>query len=175
MTPDFETDRLVVGPWTAADADRVFDMYSRWEVARFLGSAPRALAERAEALALVDRWNSRSSADGSFGVWCAARRTDGVPVGTVLLVPVPAAADGAIEVGWHLHPDAWGHGYATEAARGALERGWAAGLMEIVAVVAPENQASLTVCRRLGMEHRGRTERYYGRELELFVAPRPAP
>jgi hypothetical protein len=31
---------------------------------------------------------------------------------------------GEVEVGWHLHPDSWGHGYATEAARAVIDRGF---------------------------------------------------
>ena len=66
----------------------------------------------------------------------------------MLLVPLPDGA-GEFEVGWHFHPDAWGHGYATEAARGAL--GWAfdRGLDEVYAVVRPDNAPSLKVCGRL--------------------------
>ena len=79
-----------------------------------------------------------------------------------------------IEVGWHLHPDSWGHGYATEAARGAVERGLAAGLDEIYAVVSPGNAASMAVARRLGMASIGRHTNWYGgEELETFVLRRP--
>jgi RimJ/RimL family protein N-acetyltransferase len=86
--------------------------------------------------------------------------------------PEPAAESGLpagrFEVGWHFHPDAWGHGYATETARAAL--GWAfdRGLDEVFAVVRPDNTASLNVCRRLGMAALGRTSAYYGADLELF-------
>jgi RimJ/RimL family protein N-acetyltransferase len=74
-----------------------------------------------------------------------------------------------IEVGWHLHPDAWGHGYATEAARGALRWGFDRGLEEVHAVVRPDNAPSLRVCGRLAMVPVGRTSRYYDTELELFT------
>jgi hypothetical protein len=42
----FETQRLIVRPYTVDDADFVFDMYSRWEVQQLLGSAPRPLQSR---------------------------------------------------------------------------------------------------------------------------------
>jgi RimJ/RimL family protein N-acetyltransferase len=171
----FETERLAVRPWGHADAERVLDMYSRPEVARFLGTVPKPMTTREEALSTIDRWGAMGGDDPAYGVWCATRRADGLQVGTVLLIPVPHADDGAVEVGWHLHPDWWGQGLATEAAAGALERGWAAGLMGIIALVAPENDASLKVCERLGLQHDGRTDRYYGKELELFRANRPGP
>jgi RimJ/RimL family protein N-acetyltransferase len=88
-------------------------------------------------------------------------------MGTVILVRLPDG-DGELEVGWHLHPDAWGHGYATEAARAVLTRAFRRGVGEVFAVVRPDNAASLSVCRRLGMAGLGRTDRYYDSELELF-------
>jgi RimJ/RimL family protein N-acetyltransferase len=104
-------------------------------------------------------------------VWAIVPRGARRPVGSVLLVGLPdgdGVPTGDIEVGWHLHPDAWGNGYATEAARGALDRGFAAGLREVFAVVRPGNEPSQAVCRRLHMEHLGRTNRYYGLSVELF-------
>jgi RimJ/RimL family protein N-acetyltransferase len=170
----FETDRLTVRAWTHDDADALYDLYSRWDVARWLGAAPRALTSVEETAGLVDRWSARSVPDPTYGVWCVSLRATGTPVGTVLLVPLGDATAGEVEVGWHLHPDHWGRGYATEAARGALERGFGAGLTDVLAVVNPDNERSQAVCRRLGMEHLGRSERYYGMPLEVFRAGRPA-
>ena len=42
------------------------------------------------------------------------------------------------------------------------------GVEEVFAVVRPDNTASLAVCRRIGMQPLGRTDRYYDSELELF-------
>ncbi|MER8182493.1 GNAT family N-acetyltransferase [Kitasatospora sp. NPDC094015] len=161
-----ETGRLTVRQWSAGDVDRAFDLYSRWEVARWLGSAPRALAARAEAEALVERFRGRG-ADPRFGCWAVQVRGTDVVAGTVLLVPIPGGA-GEVEVGWHFHPDSWGHGYATEAARAAVAKGFAEGLTEVYAVTHPGNGPSQAVCRRLGMAELGRTDRWYGMELEAF-------
>jgi RimJ/RimL family protein N-acetyltransferase len=171
----FATERLDVTPWShdPSDVERLLDTYSRWEVAQWLGATPRALASLDEARGAVDRWAARSTVEG-YGVWSVRRRSDGFIVGTVLLVPLPSsestagASGGEVEVGWHLHPDSWGQGYATEAARGALGYGFGRGLTEIYAVVRPGNERSLAVCRRLGMTPLGRTERWYGTELEAF-------
>jgi RimJ/RimL family protein N-acetyltransferase len=167
----FETSRLRVRPWTHddADLDRLWDTYRRWEVARWLGATPRALASRDEAAAVVDRWAAR--ADGPLGVWAIEVLETGLIAGTALLVRLPSSDE--VEVGWHLHPDSWGHGYATEAARGAIEHGFAHAVPEIYAVVRPDNVRSLAVCRRLEMRALGRTERWYGTELEAFVTGRP--
>src|SRR5205807_1767884 len=100
-----------------------------------------------------------------YGVWAVVPRGAAVPVGTVLLAPMPDGRGGLaedVEVGWHLHPEHWGKGYATEGARGALAQAWAAGLSEVWAVVPEGNEASIAVTRRLGMRPEGRTTRWYG-------------
>lgn len=169
------TERTVVRPWRPGDeaeVDRAFDLYSRWDVARWLGAAPRALESRDEAAAMLERWAARNDALDLGGVWAVERLDDGRVAGTVLLVPLPDGA-GEYEVGWHLHPDSWGLGLASEAARGALAHGFAGGLDEVLAVVRPDNARSLAVCGRIGMEPLGRTDRYYGAELELFRSEAP--
>ena len=168
----YETERLVVRPWRESDADRFVDMYGRWEVMRYLGRDPQVLeGGREEALRRMERWGGLGSADGRYGIWAAQVRETGVVAGTVLLKALPDAdgvATDDIEVGWHLHPDSWGHGYATEAARGAVRRGFDAGLDEIWAVVIASNRPSIAVTERLGMQPRGRTRRWYGIEMESF-------
>lgn len=55
-------------------------------------------------------------------------------------------------MGWRLARSAWGHGYATEAARAAVAHGFGPlGLEEIVAMVVPSNDRSQGVMRKLGM------------------------
>jgi len=169
--------------WTVADADRHFDMYSRMEVVRWLGSVPTPVASRDESLARIDRWATRAIADSRFGIWAVEIAATGIVAGAVLLVPIPLTGEdqprppeqgGDVEVGWHLHPDIWGHGFATDAARGAIAKGFADGLDEVVAVVYADNAASLRVCQRLGMEPTGPTGKWYGVELESFRLRRPA-
>jgi RimJ/RimL family protein N-acetyltransferase len=60
----------------------------------------------------------------------------------------------AVEVGWRLARDAWGHGYATEGARAAIAHGFdELGLDEIVSFTTPLNKRSISVMERLGMSH----------------------
>jgi RimJ/RimL family protein N-acetyltransferase len=157
------TDRLRLRPWTTAPADiaRLTDIYGRVEVTRWLGGPPQLTAEQ-----IVGRWDAVSAADDRFGCW-AIELADGTVAGTVLFKPLPNGV-GEVEVGWHLHPECWGHGYATEAARAVIERGFAEGLPEVYAVVRPGNEASSAVCRRLGMTPLGRFRRWYDVELEAF-------
>lgn len=157
------TARLRLRPWTASAADlaRLADLYGRPEVTRWLGGAPK-LPPRD----LVARWDAVAEQDPRFGCWAIELR-DGTVAGTVLCKPLPGGV-GEVEVGWHLHPGCWGHGYATEAARAAIDRAFDLGLPEVYAVVRPGNEASMGVCRRLGMAPLGRMRRWYDVELEAF-------
>jgi RimJ/RimL family protein N-acetyltransferase len=176
----FETERLRVREWTEdpRDVAHVHDMLSRWEVARWLGARPRALESEAEALEAIRRWRSRASPDQRYGIWAVETRTAEDAVGSILVVSLPGRDDQPtddIEVGWHLHPDAWGHGYATEAARAALDREFAAGASEVFAVVREGNTRSVAVTRRLGMVPIGIQTRWYGGlPLDTFRATGPA-
>lgn len=94
--------------------------------------------------------------------------------GTFLLKPIPLStgeppADPAeVEIGWHLHPDFWGHGYATEAAAAAAADAFTRGQDRIIAVTHPDNHPSQGECRRIGMHHLGTTMRYMDTSCELF-------
>lgn len=64
-------------------------------------------------------------------------------------------------------------GYAQEAARLGLGYAVASGLNEVLAVTHPDNTASQALCRRLGMLHEGRSDRYYNMTCELFSTDEP--
>jgi RimJ/RimL family protein N-acetyltransferase len=157
------TARLRLRPWTASAADlaRLTDLYTRDEVSRWIGGTPTVAPDE-----LVARWATVHALDDRYGCW-AIEAGCGPPAGTVLFKPLPNGV-GEVEVGWHLHPDSWGHGYATESARAVIERGFETGVPEVYAVVRPGNDASMAVCRRLGMAPLGRIRRWYDVELEAF-------
>ena len=171
------TDRLVLREWTDAPTDlaRFFDIYSREDVMRWLGGGAGRLLEPGQAAERVATWRQRYAPyAGRYGLWAIEVRDTGTVVGSVLLKPLPGADGNTptddIEVGWHLHPDSWGNGYATEAARAVLAREFATGNRAVYAVVTPGNERSIAVCRRLGMTYVGRrTDWYGGTEVETFV------
>lgn len=166
-----ETDRVIVRPWHLDEADRFFDTYRRTEVVAGFGADP--MRDRGEAVEMIERNLVRLDADPRFGSWAIVERTSDVPVGSVLLKPLPDA-DGEIEIGWHLHPDSWGKGLATEAACAVLKRGFADGLAEVWAVTQLDNHRSIAVCRRIGMRLLGITHRWYHHpSLMFWVGARP--
>ena len=172
----YRTERLVVRDWVVDDAPAALGIYGRDEVTRWLGAPPMQSVMSLEAMREgVGRMIARNAERPGFGLWPTVRSDDGALVGATLLAPV-RDGDGAVEIGWHFNPDYWGHGYATEAARGVLELAFGSrDLDRVIAVVYPGNARSLAVCRRLGMIHDGRTDRYYGVTLELFSLTRPEP
>jgi RimJ/RimL family protein N-acetyltransferase len=160
-----ESDRVILRPWRLDEAERFFDMHRRVEVARWIGERP--MADRAEAEPDIQWMLDQLAADPRFGSWAVVERAVGVPAGTVLLKPLADDA-GEIEIGWHLHPDSWGRGLATEAARALLVRGFGLGLAEIWAVTHPDNHRSVRVCEKLGMQLLGGTTRWYHESLLMF-------
>jgi RimJ/RimL family protein N-acetyltransferase len=160
-----QTDRVAVRPWRIDEADRLFDIYRRLEVVRWLNGRP--MTGRADAVQSIERNLERLAADPRFGLWAVVERATDTAAGSVLLKPLPDGA-GEIEVGWHLHPDSWGRGLATDAARLLVARGFDLGLPEIWAVTHLDNRRSARVCEKLGMRLLGVTDRWYHEPSLMF-------
>jgi RimJ/RimL family protein N-acetyltransferase len=148
-----QTDRLILEPWDHDAHGEAFAVINADpEVMRYLGGADPM--PRAESDAMSRRVAAHWETYG-FGLWAARRRDTGSMIGFAgLSHPLwwPAMIE-RVEVGWRLARDAWGSGFATEGGRAALRYGFQTlGLEEIVAFVHPDNERSLAVTRRLGMD-----------------------
>jgi RimJ/RimL family protein N-acetyltransferase len=141
----------VLRPFTDVDREPFFELNTHPEVVASLGSAP----SRAESDAMIQRYDEELARE-RWGFW-AVEVAGGAPfVGVVGLHRVNPALPcaPAVEVGWRLHPDSWGHGYATEAAGASLRHGFEdAGLDQIVAFTTTLNTRSQAVMERIGMVH----------------------
>jgi RimJ/RimL family protein N-acetyltransferase len=147
-----ETERLWLRRWGPEHAGALAAVNAEPAVMEFLnGGRPLRRVESD----LVSRRVGEHWDRYGFGLWAAVEKASERMIGFVgLSHPVwfPAWAE-TVEVGWRLHPDAWGRGFATEAGREALRVGFDdRGLESIVAFVHPENTRSLAVTGRLGME-----------------------
>lgn len=177
---ELETDRLLLLRWTTSDSDVdfLYDLYAREEVQRYLGTTPRVMQHRSEAVERAARLASFGLASSVHGMWAITQRgPDGRRLGVLLLKDLPASGDaaplppsGETEIGWHLHPDAWGQGYGREAAARVLAYALDEGLPRVLAVTWPENVASQRLALAIGMRHLGQTTRYYNATCELFEA-----
>lgn len=175
MTRPLASPRLILRPYSPGDAAFVRGLYSRPEVQRYLGDGTQRVRTMIEARAKINAWNERYLAEPAQGLWAVCRK-DGTITGSLLLKPIPdsvTAVERDTEIGWHFHPDHWGHGYATEAARVVLDHAFACGLERVVAVTNPANTASQAVCLRLGMTHLGLSDAYYDAACELFDITAP--
>jgi RimJ/RimL family protein N-acetyltransferase len=144
-----QTDRLVLRPAVDADRDAIAALNAHPKVGKWLGG----VRDRAASDAFVDRVQAHEAEHG-FGFWVAECKTSGRVVGMTGLwwVPPEMNMKPAVEIGWRFHPEAWGNGYATEAAKAALSYGLEVLKQpEIIAFTARTNLASQSVMRRIGM------------------------
>jgi RimJ/RimL family protein N-acetyltransferase len=166
----FETERLRAVPWREDHAEAAFAAYSRPEFVRYLGN-PTPHPDLDHTRAWIARINELQDGHRD-GFWAVELRDTGEVIGATLCKPIPGG-EGEYEIGWHVFPAHQFKGYATEIGRGAATYGFdVLGLDEVIAVVMPDNVASLAVAKALGMHPQGRTTRYYDVEVELFTLKR---
>ena len=130
-----------------------------------------------DAVRRIDRMPARAGDSPEAGVFAIERKADGIVAGMAVLVPLPASeglSRSDMEIGWHLHPDSWGNGFATEAANALAARGFAAGVPDLYAVTKPANAPSQGVCRRIGMTDLGLRADWYDQELRAFRLDAPS-
>jgi len=145
-----ETERLLLRPFVAEDFDAVFAMQSRPDVARYLYWDARTEDEVREALEKkVAGTAIRSEGDALF--LAAVLKSTGELVGDVVL-HLLSQEHSTAEIGFIVHPDHHGHGYATEAARPLLKLAFEdVQVHRVIGRVEPRNVASARVLEKLGM------------------------
>jgi RimJ/RimL family protein N-acetyltransferase len=143
------TSRLLLRPWRDADVAAFAELSTDPAVMEFLRPLTEPGAAEAWAARVRDHWRRHA-----FGQWVVEIPGEASFIGVVGLSTVSYEAHftPAVEVAWRLAPAYWGRGYATAAARAALDYGFnTLGLAEIVAVTVPPNIRSRRVMERLGM------------------------
>lgn len=151
-TPALHTERLHLRPFTDADAGPLFALQSNAYVLRYWDSPPWTEPARADRFIAACRQLAEEGtgarvamdrvSDGAFIGWCALTQWN----------PVYRSAS----LGYCLDDAAWGHGYATEAARALLK--WAFATLDLNRVQAEadtRNPASGRVLEKLGFVREG--------------------
>ena len=151
--PTLTTARLVLRELRLEDANQVAARAGDRRVARFLIAVPSPYP-----LSLATRWITGRVAwwNQGRGVTLAIARRDDPDelLGSVSLRRY--VRDRRAELGYWLGADAWGHGYATEAASALLDFGFTElGLSRVYAHVLEGNAASVRVLEKLGMINEG--------------------
>lgn len=164
--PVIETDRLLLRPLTRHHAGLLVELHADPRVNRFVPAftRPQALTRLAE---IERQWAERG-----HGLCAVERKDTGEFIGRCGLNHWPQFDE--VEAGWTLKSAAWGHGYATEAARACVDWGFARlELPYVTAMIAPGNTASARVADRLGFTP-GRTDTLLGHTVTVYALPRAA-
>lgn len=151
VTPTVVTDRLVMRNWRAADTDPYADLNADPVVMEHFPST----LTRPQSGEILDRiaehWRVRG-----YGLWAVEVAATGRFIGFVgLSSPTwEMSFTPCVEVGWRLARHAWGHGYASEAARVAIDWGFAHVELprdEIVSFTTVDNVRSRRVMDKVGL------------------------
>lgn len=152
-----ETDRLILRDWTVQDHAPFLLHTNTPEVMRWLGG----VLDEDRAGAVIERLAAYRR-DFGFTFWIVERKKDGGHLAGEILgfcglkrANLPPGPLGEMEIGWRLRQDAWGHGYAREAASAAMRIGFDRfDAPHIIALTVLENTRSWALMLRLGMERR---------------------
>jgi RimJ/RimL family protein N-acetyltransferase len=150
LTFPLSTSRLLLRPFVEDDLDALHDMQSREEVTRFLNWGPMS---RDEARVMLERISKLTGFEGEGEGLRLAGITadDGTPIGDFSLWRVSREHNTA-EIGFVLHPDHQGKGYASEAMTALLRIGFEElGFHRIVGRCDARNTRSAALMERLGM------------------------
>lgn len=145
------TERLVLRALTAADAEAVFSILGHEPTVADV-SFGHATSEYTESY--ISR-RVRDEAVLGYSMWAVQVLGSDTLVGLCGFFATDRPS--RIELGYVIHADQWGKGYATEAAGAAVSAARSAGL-EVVATIRPANERSLAVAARIGLEHTGTVE-----------------
>jgi len=148
-----ETARLIVRLWSEADRVEYLATCNTQAVTANLGG-PAKIADVDAALERI----RTSQEENGFSFWAVERKSDHSFVGYCGLkrAALPGMAlNGEVEIGWRLREDAWGKGYALEAALAVLDWAWTnLDCDRVVSFTVSSNEASWRLMERLGMTRR---------------------
>ncbi len=147
-----QTDRLILRDWRAEDWPRFWGATNTPAVMRWLGGVCAADKRRAAQERLLGY-----AQEYGHTFWAVERREDGEILGFCGLKRSNQAGGpmGMMEIGWRLREDAWGNGYAREAASASLDLAFGRfAAEEVIAMTVRGNRASWRLMERLGMRRR---------------------
>jgi ribosomal-protein-alanine N-acetyltransferase len=159
------TARLQLQPFDKLHFDGLRTLNTSPEVMRYISGRPETAEETAALIARV----KAAWATLGYAWWAFIDRESGRLIGSGCIQNMERNPAHPLEIGWRLSPDAWGKGYATEAAEAMADFAFnSLGSEELCAVCHLENTGSEKIMKRLGMHYRG-IERWYGTDTKVYV------
>jgi [ribosomal protein S5]-alanine N-acetyltransferase len=150
------TPRLRLDAVVEDDAPFIFELVNDPAWLRYIGD--RQVHSLDDARGYVRNGPAASYAQHGFGLWRVSLR-DGTPIGLCGLLQRNALAHP--DIGFAYLPDFRGRGYALEAARAVVDHARdTLGLRRLLAITRPDNEASMQLLGRLGMQRLGQTVLY---------------
>jgi [ribosomal protein S5]-alanine N-acetyltransferase len=146
--PTLETDRLILRPFTLADAPEVQRLAGEREIAATTLNIPHPYED-----GVAERW--LGSHQGTFEkgegvVFAITRQADNALIGSIGL-DINPAGDSA-ELGYWVGKPHWNHGYCTEAAKAVVAYGFDLLKLDLIyAHAMKRNPASERVMQKVGM------------------------
>jgi len=160
----FETARLALRPLTGEDIEFLLEMWADPNVHRFIGGAKTPEETRQKLSDILEHQKQHG-----FSRWAVTLKINGEIIGICGPMMRLIAGANEVELGYAFPVSHWGAGYATEAARAALEHCLnQLGHPRVVAIIHPENDASIGVISKIGM-HFERPVEWPGGPVNLYA------
>ncbi len=152
LDTQIETDRLILRVPRREDFERYAELFGNVEAVRHISSGLTRSDAWRRFLQMPGAWTVQG-----FAMFSLIEKSTGLWVGQA----GPWQPEGwpGTEVGYSLHPEAWGKGYATEACTAAID--WVFDVLnwtDVIHCIAPANTASQSVARRLGSRILGKAQ-----------------
>jgi RimJ/RimL family protein N-acetyltransferase len=168
--PLLETERLRMRMVAEDDFEAYARIHGDDETQRYLTGQGMTRAEAFRHMALLaGHWRLRG-----YGMWAVVEKETNEFVGRVGFHN-PEEWPG-FELGWTIARDRWGRGYATEAARRALQYAFEdLGKTHVISLIHPENERSIAVAKKLGETYEGETVANGKKVVVYGIDAPPAP
>ena len=146
-----ETERLILRTWTYDDAERLFEICSEAETMLHIGD--RKPYETLENALEFLNWAIPYQAENGFCRWAVIEKRSGEIIGSCGFARREMEE---VELGYLFAREAWGKGFATEAAKACLQHGYEKiGLTDIIALTDLDHKKSQNVLKKIGFRERG--------------------
>ncbi len=146
-----KSERLIFRPYTRDDLDFYASLWGNPEVVRYIGKGKVKTFQ--EAKSSMENWLFPQYKEG-IGLYAMALKSSHQLIGHAGLVNQEIDGENQLEIGYWLHPNYWGNGFAKEAS--ILFKNY--GLYELpsdklISLINPDHPASIFVARKTGLSY----------------------